>query len=83
MSATIQLKGISETLYERLRASAKHNFRNVDQEVLAQLERSFELEDALATRTHQKWVDEALAGKLRAGSGQRLRSLAAKARTAA
>ena len=54
MSATIQLKDTSATLYERLRASAKHNFRRVDQEALARLERSFALEDALATRAHQK-----------------------------
>ena len=83
MSATIQLKDTSPTLYERLRASAKHNFRSVDQEALSRLERSFALEDALATRTHQKWVDEALAGEFRAGSVQRLRKLAAKARAAA
>jgi heme oxygenase len=83
MSATIQLKDTPETLYERLRASAKHNFRRVDQEALSRLERSFALEDALVTCTHQNWVDEALAGEFRAGSVQRLRKLAAKARAAA
>jgi hypothetical protein len=83
MSATIQVKRASDTLFERLRASAKNNFRSLDQETLARLERSFEVEDALAARTHQQWVDEALAGKFRAGSVQRLRKLAAKARAVA
>jgi hypothetical protein len=82
VSETIQLKGTSGTLAARLRASAKNNFRTVDREVISRLERSFEIEDALATRTHQKWVDEALAGELRPGSVQRLRKLAAKARAA-
>ena len=82
MSANIQVKGASDTLYQRLRASAETNFRSLDQEALARLERSFDIEDALATRTHQKWVDEALAGKFRAGSVQRLRKLATKARAA-
>ncbi len=83
MSATIQLKATSATLLDRLRVSAKHNFRSLDQEALARLEHSFELEDALATRTHQQWVDEAFAGELRPGSVTRLRKLAAKSRAAA
>jgi hypothetical protein len=83
MSATLQLKPTSTTFFERLRASAKRNFRTVDKEALARLERSFDLEDAAATRTQQQWVDEALQGELRPGSVTRLRQLAAKARAVA
>ena len=80
MSKTVQVKVASETLRTRLKASASENFRTVDQEVLARLERSFEIEDLLVTRTHQRWVKEALAGKMRPGSVKRLRSIARKAR---
>ena len=83
MSKSIQVKGASETLRARLQASANNNFRTVDQEALARLERSFELEDALVSRTQQKWVDEALSGKMRPGSMKRLRTIARKARALA
>ncbi len=83
MSKTVQIKVDSATLRTRLEASANENFRTLDQEVLARLERSFEIEDALATRTHQQWVDEALAGEMRPGSMKRLRAIARKARALA
>ena len=47
MSKTLQVKVASETLRARLAASASENFRTVDREALARLERSFEIEDAL------------------------------------
>ena len=62
---------------------ASGNFRTVDQEALARLERSFEIEDALASRTQQKWVYEALAGEMRPGSVKRLCIIARKARALA
>jgi len=42
MNATIQLKDPSKTLSERLRASARKNFRGLNQEALAWPERSFD-----------------------------------------
>ena len=83
MSKTLQVKVASETLRARLTVSAGENFRTVDQEALARLERSFEIEDALVAPTHQKWVDEALAGEMRPGSVKRLRTIARKARALA
>ena len=83
MSKTLQVKVASETLRARLAASASGNFRTVDQEALARLERSFESEDALASRTQQKWVYEALAGEMRPGSVKRLCIIARKARALA
>jgi hypothetical protein len=80
ISKTIQVKGASEELRSRLESSALRNFRSLNQEALARLEFSFDLEDALLHRTHQKWIDEALAGSLRPGSIQRLRRIAAQAR---
>ena len=83
MSKTLQVKVASETVRARLAASASGNFRTVDQEALARLERSFEIEDALASRTQQKWVYEALAGEMRPGSVKRLCIIARKARALA
>ena len=83
MSKTLKVKVASETLRARLAASASGNFRTVDQEALARLERSFEIEDALASRTQQKWVYEALAGEMRPGSVKRLCIIARKARALA
>jgi hypothetical protein len=83
MSKTLQVKVASETLRARLAASASDNFRTVDQEALIRLERSFEIEDALVSRTHQKWVDAALSGEMRSGSVKRLRTIARKARALA
>ena len=80
MSKTIQVKGASEELRLRLESSAERNFRSLNQEALARLEFSFDLEDALMSKIHQKWIDEALAGTLRPGSIERLRRIAAKAK---
>ena len=80
MSKTIQVKGVSEELKSRLGSSAERNFRSLNQEALARLQFSFDVEDALLSQMHQKWIDEALAGKLRPGSIERLKRIAAKAR---
>ncbi len=71
------------TLRARLSASTRENFRTVDQKALVRLERSFEIEDALVSRTQQKWVDEVLSGELRPGRVKCLRTIARKARALA
>ena len=81
MIKTIQVKGASDELRSRLESSAERNFRSLNQEALARLEFSFDLEDALLSKTHQKWVDEAMARAFRPGSIERLRRIAAKAKT--
>jgi hypothetical protein len=80
MTKTIQVKGASEELRSRLQASAEHNFRSLNQEALARLEFSFDIEDALATQLHQKWIDEALGGSFKRSSIHRLKQIAAKAK---
>ena len=80
MNKTIQAKGVSQELKSRLASSAERNFRSLNQEALARLELSFDLEDALLSRIHQKWVDEALAGAFRPGSIEQLKRIAAKAK---
>ena len=81
MTKTIQVKGASRELRERLEASAERNYRSLNQETLARLEFSFEVEDSWASKVHQQWIDEALAGTFRSGSIRRLKQLAAKAKS--
>jgi len=83
MSADLQVKGIPKELKSRLAASAERNFRSINQEAMARIEMSFDLEDALVSKTQQKWIDEALAGEFRPGSLDRLRDLAAQAKARA
>ena len=83
MSADLQVKGISKELKTRLSVSAERNFRSINQEAMARIEMSFDLEDALVSKTQQKWIDEAMAGEFRPGSLDRLRDLAAKAKVKA
>ena len=83
MNADLQVKGIPKELKTRLAASAERNFRSINQEAMARIEMSFDMEDALVSKTQQKWIDEALAGKFRPGSLDRLRDLAAKAKARA
>jgi mannosyltransferase OCH1-like enzyme len=81
MSKPIQLRNPSPELRARLQESSKRNFRSLAQEAEARLEFSFDIEEALQTRVHQAWIDEALkAGTMRPGSVQRLRALAQRAR---
>ena len=77
MSKAIQVKGVSEELRSRLGSSAERSFRSLNQEALARPQFSFDVEDALLSQVHQKWIDEALAGTLRSGSIQRLKRIAA------
>jgi hypothetical protein len=80
MNKVIRVKGAPQELRKRLETSAERNYRSVDQETLARLEFSFDVEDALASKVHQKWIDEALAGTLKPGSIARLRRIAANAK---
>lgn len=80
MSKTIQVKGAPMELRERLETSAERNYRSLNQETLARLEFSFDIEDALVSKVHQKWIDDALVGTFRPGSIARLRQIAARAK---
>ena len=57
--ASITLKHIPEYLHAFLKNEAQANYRNLEQEVMARLERSLDWD--AATRRDQKWIDEALA----------------------
>jgi hypothetical protein len=57
--SSIVLKDISDELRAQLEQEASANFRTLDQEALARLRRSFDLD--LNTARDQQWIDEALA----------------------
>ena len=59
--ASITLKDIPGDLHGQLKREAEANFRSLNQEVLARIERTFEIDAALNTKRDQKWIDEALA----------------------
>jgi hypothetical protein len=83
MSHQLQVKGVTDEIKERLSASAGRNFRSVNQEALARIQFSFEIEDSLRSKTLQKMIDEGLAGSAHPGTLARLRAIALKARAAA
>ena len=80
MSDIIRVKAAPKELRMRLETSAQRNYRSLDQETLARLEFSFEVENALASKVHQKWIDEALSGNFKPGNIARLNRIAAKAK---
>ena len=53
------MSSISDDLRAQLEQEAAANFRTLDQEALARLQRSFDLD--LNTSRDQQWIDEALA----------------------
>jgi|KBSMisStandDraft_5_1062788.scaffolds.fasta_scaffold2273360_2 hypothetical protein len=57
--ASITLNDIPEDLHAQLKAEAEANYRSLDQEALARLQRSLDAD--VATRRDQSWVDEAMA----------------------
>ena len=59
--ASITIKNIPEYLHGQLRLEAETNFRSLNQEVLARLERTLEIDAVLNSKRDQKWIDEALA----------------------
>ncbi len=83
MSKPILIRKPSDELYARVAESSVRNFRTITAEAEARLEFSFEVEEALVSKVHQKWLDEAInGGTLRPGSVRRLHELAARARAA-
>ena len=59
--ASITIKDIPQDLHGQLKREADANFRSLNQEVLARIQRTFEIDAALDTKRDQKWIDEALA----------------------
>ena len=80
MQSTLQVKGIPSEMRERLEASAARNFRSLNQEALARIQFSFEVEDRNHAAALNKLIGEGLKGRVRPGSAARLREIAAKAR---
>jgi hypothetical protein len=60
--ASITIKGIPPDLHGQLKREADANFRSLNQEVLARIQRTFEIDAALDTKRDQKWIDAALTG---------------------
>jgi hypothetical protein len=59
--ASITIKDIPQDIHGQLKREAEANFRSLNQEVLARIERTFEIDAALNTKRDQKWIEEALA----------------------
>jgi hypothetical protein len=59
--ASITIKDLPGDLHGQLKREAEANFRSLNQEVLARVARTFEIDAALNTKRDQKWIDEALA----------------------
>ena len=57
----VTLKDLPEDLHGQLKREAEANFRSLDQEVLARIQRSFDIDEAINTTRDQKWIDEAIA----------------------
>lgn len=80
MTSMLQVKGIPAELRERLQASAARNFRSLNQEALARIQYSFDVEDRSRTVELNKLIGDGLNGESHSGSAARLREIAAKAR---
>lgn len=59
--ASITIKNLPGYLHGQLKREAESNFRSLNQEVMARIERTLEIDAALNTKRDQKWIDEALA----------------------
>jgi hypothetical protein len=59
--ASITLKGLPPDLHGQLKLEADANLRSLAQEAVARLQRSFEIDAALKTKSDQRLIDEALA----------------------
>jgi hypothetical protein len=58
---SIVLKDVPDDLRAQLEQEAAANFRTLDQEALARIEMSFQIQEAFSTKRVQGWIDEALA----------------------
>jgi len=76
----LQVKGVPAELRERLEASAARNFRSLNQEALARIQFSFDVEDRSRVAQLNQLIGEGLKGEPHAGSAAQLRNLAAQAR---
>jgi hypothetical protein len=54
------LKNIPESLYALAESTAQANFRSLNQELLYRVQLTFDMEEAGATKLHQRWIDESL-----------------------
>ena len=59
--ASITLKALPPDLHGQLKLEAEANLRSLAQEAVARLQRSFEIDAALKTKSDQRLIDEALA----------------------
>jgi hypothetical protein len=57
---SITLKDIPEDLHAQLKREGEANFRSMAQEVLARLQRSFDLDDRFSTEQVNRLVEEAV-----------------------
>jgi len=57
---SVTLKDLPEDLHGQLKREAEANFRSLDQEVLARIQRSFDLDAAINTKRDQEWINEAI-----------------------
>ena len=74
--ASITIKDIPQELHGQLKREADANFRSLNQEVLARIQRTFEIDAALDTKRDQQWIDEALAsGPARALSEREMHAI--------
>lgn len=58
--ASITLKDIPEDLHAQLKTEAVANFRSLSQEIMARIQRSFDLEEHLSAPTVNRLIQEAL-----------------------
>lgn len=59
--SSIILKDIPDDLRAQLEQEAAANFRSLDQEALARIEMSFQIQEAFNEKRVQTWMDEAVA----------------------
>ena len=58
---SVTIKDLPTELHGQLKQEAEANFRSLNQEVLARIQRSFEIDAAVNSKQVQKWIDEAIA----------------------
>jgi hypothetical protein len=58
---SVTIKDLPEDIHGQLKREAEANFRSLNQEVLARIQRSFEIDAALNRKRDQEWIDEAIA----------------------
>ena len=58
--SSIVLKDIPDDLRAQLEQEAAANFRTLDQEALARIEMSFQIQDAFSGKRVQTWINEAV-----------------------